>query len=54
VNKIITSHGLIEVSQYGFVDPKVEIFLPNDLRDVDFVKYINATNHPLIINNLPS
>ena len=47
-----TSHGLIEVSQYGFVDPKVEILLPNDLRDIDFAQYINATKHPLIINNL--
>ena len=47
-----TSHGLIEVSKYGFVDPKVEILLPNDLRDIEFEQYINGAKIPLIVSHL--
>jgi len=47
-----TSHGLIEVSKYGFVNPKEKILLPNDLRDTDFEQYINGVKIPLIISHL--
>lgn len=47
-----TSHGLIEVSQYGFIDPKIENILPINLRDMDIVAYIEATKSPLIANYL--
>ena len=47
-----TTHGLIEVSQYGFIDPKKENILPTFLHDIDFASYIEATESPLVVNYL--
>lgn len=48
-----TSHGEIEVSQYGFIDPRKEYILPEVLRDMDFESLIAAPAPVVISNELP-
>ena len=48
-----TSHGEIEVSQYGFIDPHKEYILPEVLRDMDFESLIAAPAPVVISNELP-
>lgn len=47
-----TTHGIIEVSQYGFIDPEKENILPAFLHDVDFGSYIEAIEPVLLANYL--
>ncbi|MBL8160275.1 NUDIX domain-containing protein [Candidatus Saccharibacteria bacterium] len=37
-----TTHGAIEVSQYGFIDPKKEHILPEDMSAMDFAGMVAA------------
>lgn len=45
-----TSHGLIEVAECGFIDPKIENLLPDFLRTVAIGDYVNGTE-PVLVNN---
>ena len=43
-----TSHGNIELSQYGFIDPTHEFLLPEFLQNVDLENHINSIQ-PVVI-----
>lgn len=53
INLDETSHGNIEVAEFGFVDPKSENVLPKPLQTVDIQSYIDEILPVLIINELP-
>lgn len=48
-----TSHGEIEVSQYGFIDPKTEYILPDVIKTMDLESLIAAPAPVIIANELP-
>lgn len=47
-----TSHGLIELAKYGFIDPKNENILPAFLQTIDIEEYISTVKPATIFNNL--
>lgn len=47
-----TSHGLDEIAEVAFIDPKAEYILPSFLSEVDIQSYIDAEYTAGIFNNL--
>lgn len=47
-----TSHGLAEIKNVAFVDPKTVWLLPEFLQTIDIASYIERSRDVLIINNL--
>jgi hypothetical protein len=45
-----TSHGEIEVSNYGFIDPTTEVVLPKFLATLDIASYIDG-NLPVFVKS---
>lgn len=45
-----TTHGMIEVSSHGFIDPKVENILPEFLRNTD-IKSVTENTKPVLVMN---
>lgn len=48
-----TSHGHLEIAEYGFIDPKTHNILPRILKDIDFDALINDDTPPIIWNEIP-
>ena len=42
-----TSHGLIEIEKYGFIDPKKENVLPAFLQTIDIEPYLGRETQPV-------
>ncbi len=42
-----TSHGLLEIAKYGFVDPKKENVLPAFFQTIDIAAYLGETTLPV-------
>ncbi len=47
-----TSHGNIEIHDFGFIDPHEENILPKDLQTLDIQGLIDSIKPPVIINEL--
>ena len=48
-----TTHGTIEIAEYGFIDPTKENILPKFLQSTAISDYIDSPQPPLIMNYLP-
>ena len=47
-----TSHGELEIAQYGFIDPKKVNLLPSDLQKIDIQSHVSENRPVVIINHL--
>ncbi len=52
INLEKTSHGIAEVKNVGFINPKESWILPKFLKDTDIQSYIDNDQPVLIVNNL--
>ncbi len=52
VNLSDTTHGVKEIHDFGFVDPKTTNILPKILKEMD-INNIDKIKKPLIINEIP-
>lgn len=47
-----TTHGTLEIAQYGFIDPKEVNLLPADLQTIDIKKLVDENQPVVYINHL--
>ena len=50
INLAGTSHGELEIDNFGFVDPRKETVLPDTLQTLDLEKLITSPQPPIILN----
>lgn len=53
INLSQTTHGLAEIKNVGFIDPKTSWVLPKFLTEIDIKDYVDNQKDVLVINNLP-